>query len=158
MRRSTAEPVQALAVRLDVSPPRPMATRTKVVLAAEILLVYVRVRWLMRRRDVRTIVSTVRTPSRERPDGAGPEGLDDRHVALRLGSAVRRTLTVLPTDSRCLVQALVLSRLLSARTIPSTLVIGVRPEPSFDAHAWVEHDGLPVLSPQGFDALRLVEI
>jgi len=133
--------------------------RLKVVLAVEILVAYVRVRRLMRRRDVRSIVATVRVPRPRRPVEVETESLDDdRLVAARLGVAVRRTLSVLPTDSRCLVQALVLSRLLSARAISSTLVIGARPEPRFDAHAWVEHEGIPVLPPQGFDDLRLVEM
>lgn len=135
-----------------------MSARLKLVLAAEILAAYVRVRWLMRRRDVRSIVATVRVAPPRRPVEVETESLEDRLLAVRLGGAVRRTLSVLPTDSRCLVQALVLSRLLSARAIPSTLVIGVRPEPEFDAHAWVEHEGLPVLPHQGFDELRLVEM
>ena len=135
-----------------------MSARVKVVLAAEILIAYVRVRWLMRRRDVRDIVATIRGTPPRRPVEVETASLDDRLVAVRLGSAVRRTLSVLPTDSRCLVQSLVLSRLLSARAISSTLVIGVRPEPTFDAHAWVEHQGLPVLPPEGFDELRLVEM
>ncbi|MGB0094481.1 MAG: lasso peptide biosynthesis B2 protein [Solirubrobacteraceae bacterium] len=128
------------------------------MLAAEILIVYLRVRWLMRRQDIRSVVSTVRVSSPRRPVGVETSSLEDRLVAVRLGVAVRRTLSVLPTDSRCLVQSLVLSRLLSARAISSTLVVGARPEPRFDAHAWVEHEGLPVLPPQGFDELRLVEM
>jgi hypothetical protein len=135
-----------------------MAARLKVVLATEILIAYLRVRWLMRRRDIRSIVATVRVTRRRRAVEVASGSSDDRLVADRLGIAVRKTLRVLPTDSRCLVQALVLSRLLSARAISSTLVIGARPEPTFDAHAWVEHDGRPVLPPQGFDELRLVEM
>ena len=66
---------------------------------------------------------------------------DSDVTAARLGYAVARTLRTLPTDSRCLVQALVLYRLLSERGIHSTLVIGARSQPEFAAHAWVEHAG-----------------
>lgn len=125
------------------------------MLAGEILVVYLRVRWLMRSRDIRSIVSTLRIVSPRRSETGS---LENRAVAVRLGGAVRQTLRILPTDSRCLVQALVLSRLLSARAIPTTLVIGARPEPEFAAHAWVEYEGEPVLPHQGFDQLRLVEI
>ena len=128
------------------------------VLAAEILSVYLRVRWLMWRQDIRSIVSTIRVSPAAQPARFEPGSLEARLVAVRLGTAVRRTLSVLPTDSRCLVQSLVLSRLLSARAISSTLVIGARPEQRFAAHAWVEHEGEPVLPPHGFDELRLVEM
>ena len=69
-----------------------------------------------------------------------------------------RTLRVLPTNSRCLVQSLVLSRLLATRGIPSTLVIGARSDSTFMAHAWVEHGGYPLLPREGFDEYRLPEL
>lgn len=141
--------------RLRVTPHQLLSRGLKVMLAAEILVVYLRVRWLMRSRDIRSIVSTLRIVSPRRSETGS---LENRAVAVRLGGAVRQTLRILPTDSRCLVQALVLSRLLSARAIPTTLVIGARPEPEFAAHAWVEYEGEPVLPHQGFDQLRLVEI
>jgi hypothetical protein len=77
-------------------------------------------------------------------------------VALRLGRVVGRTLKLLPTDSRCLIQSLVLTRMLAKRSIASTLVIGVRKDPAFEAHAWVEHEGQPVLPPGRFT--RLMEL
>jgi Transglutaminase-like superfamily len=143
---------------LRVTPQRPVPRRLKAVLAAEILIVYVRVRWLLRRQDIRSIVTSGRVSSPRRASGLETGSQADRVVAVRLGGAVRRTLNVLPADSRCLMQSLVLSRLLSARAISSTVVIAARSEPRFDAHAWVEHGGLPVLPPRGFDELRLVEI
>ena len=76
--------------------------------------------------------------------------------AARLGRAVRRTLALLPTDSRCLIRSLVLTRLLARRSIPNTLVIGVRKTSEFEAHAWVEHAGQPIL-PAG-DYTRLTEL
>jgi hypothetical protein len=57
-----------------------------------------------------------------------------------------------------LVQSLVLSRLLTARAISSTLVIAAHAQPDFAAHAWLEHEGRPVLPPQGFNESKLVEI
>jgi anti-sigma factor RsiW len=112
----------------------------------------------MRRHDIRTIVAAIRVQSAARPAPAAPGSLEARMVAIRLGAAVRRTLGLLPADSRCLVQSLVLTRLLSARAISSTVVIGARAEPAFSAHAWVEHEGHPVLPPRGFDESRLVEM
>jgi hypothetical protein len=64
----------------------------------------------------------------------------------------------LPTDTRCLTRSLVLSRLLARRAIPSTLVIGVRSEPSFLAHAWVEHGGSAVLPTNRDVYQRLAEL
>ena len=77
--------------------------------------------------------------------------------------AVARTLRLLPTDSRCLMRSLVLSALLARRGIDSSLVIGVRTAEAFGAHAWVEHEGRPLL-PTGASASgaapfhRLVEV
>jgi len=143
---------------LRVTPRRPVPGRLKPVLAAEILIVYVQVRWLLRRQDVRSVVSSARASSPGRAPDVEFTSLEDRLVAVRLGGAVRRTLNVLPADSRCLMQSLVLSRLLSARAISTTVVIAARSEPEFEAHAWVEHERVPVLPPRGFDELRLVEI
>jgi hypothetical protein len=48
--------------------------------------------------------------------------------------------------------------MLVRRGIESSLVIGVRPEPSFEAHAWVECAGTPLL-PTGDEPYgRLVEL
>ena len=143
---------------MAIAPDGRLPRHAKALLAAEILSVYLRVRWLMSRQDIRSIVSRIRVRPADRPALTGSGSPESRLVAIRLGSAVRRTLNMLPTDSRCLVQALVLSRLLSVRAISSTLVIGARTQPQFVAHAWVEYDGQPVLSTQGFDELRLVEI
>jgi hypothetical protein len=77
---------------------------------------------------------------------------------VRLGHAVGRTLAPLPTDDRCLWRALVLSALLAKRGIDSSLVIGVRTQPSFLAHAWVERDGVPLIDPGGSAFGRLLEL
>jgi hypothetical protein len=133
-----------------------MPPALKATLVAEILASYVTARWMMARREIRDIVLTTRSRLDQAPPAPGAP--DTTVTAARLGYAVTRTLRKLPTDSRCLVQALVLSRMLSERGIPSTLIIGARSQPEFEAHAWVEHGGRPVLSPAGFDESRLVEL
>jgi transglutaminase superfamily protein len=85
----------------------------------------------------------------------GPEALEE---AARLGRIVVRTLAFLPGDTRCLRRSLVLTQLLARRGISGRLVIGARTAPDFLAHAWVEHDGIPVLSPEGDSFGRLVEL
>jgi hypothetical protein len=108
----------------------------KVLLAAEILRAYARVRRQLRRDDFRSVVLVLRSVECPAADG---------HDAARLGRAVRRTFRLLPTDSRCLMQSLVLTDLLARRGISSSLVIGVASKPDFRAHAWVEAGGRAVL-------------
>jgi hypothetical protein len=69
---------------------------------------------------------------------------------------VGRVLRVLPTDTRCLITALVLIRILARRSIDGRLVIGVRSADGVTAHAWVECAGRPVLDPG--DHERLLEV
>lgn len=128
------------------------------MLVGEILGVYAATRRRMPRGDIRHIAGASRALLQRTPPTQPPAGQDSWDVAAHLGRAVYRTLRVLPTDSRCLVQSLVLSRMLSARGIASTLVIGARSRLGFEAHAWVEHDGRPVLPPRGFQDSRLVEL
>jgi hypothetical protein len=71
---------------------------------------------------------------------------------------VGRLLWYMPGDTRCLVRSLVLTRLLARRGIQAKLVIGARTTPEFLAHAWVEHDGSPVLDPGDESFGRLVEL
>ena len=78
--------------------------------------------------------------------------------ARRLGRAVARTLSLLPTDNRCLARSLVLDTLLTRRSLRSVVVFAVRAEPDFAAHAWVEHDGVPVLPPASPEYQRLIEL
>jgi hypothetical protein len=135
-----------------VSPP------LKLMLATEILVAYVRVRRRMTRTDLRVLVSWIRSQPKARCAGLEAGSLESRLVAVRLANAVIRTLRIVPTDPRCLEQALVLSWLLSARTISHTLVIGAHSRPDFEAHAWVEHLGRPLLPAQAFGESRLLEI
>ena len=124
-----------------------MKPTARLALAGEILATYARVRWSLRRHDLRTVLLGLRSPTAAR--GA------DQPVATgrRLGRAVGRTLALLPTDSRCLMQSLVLTKLLARRGIDTRLVIAVRPGERFAAHAWVEHDDEALL-PAGAPAFE----
>ena len=88
---------------------------------------------------------------------AEPDGLRVLR-SLLLGRAVMRVLGLLPTDSRCLMRSLVLTGMLARRGVYAKVVIGVRADPSFAAHAWVEVDGRPVLPTDESTFQRLVEI
>ncbi len=132
----------------------PLSVGGKLRLSAEILLTYPRVRWWLWRHQFPDVVARLRQlgPAEVRPSD------DWAHVSgLRLGRATTRTLRLLPTDSRCLVRSLVLMRLLARRGLGSSLIIGVRTEPDFAAHAWVEHAGEPLLHPGDAGFKRLVE-
>jgi hypothetical protein len=120
-------------------------------LVAEILRAYVIVRWRMRGPDIRESVA------RLRGNGA-QERRSDFLLARRLGRAVARTLSFLPTDNRCLARSLVLDTLLARRGLRSVVVVAASAEPKFAAHAWVEHDGLPVLPPGSPSYKRLIEL
>lgn len=128
-----------------------MPAGTKALIACEILVAYARVRWLLWRGDLVSTLERLREPARLDTGNTSPS-------AKRLGSAVGRTLRLLPTDSRCLMRSLVLSSLLARRQLDSTLVIGVKPGPTFAAHAWVEQDGEPLLPPGADGFQRLVEL
>jgi hypothetical protein len=119
-------------------------------LIAEILSTYVRVRYLLRNADVPEVVRILRnTGLKPASVPSSPKYWEGR----RLANAVTRTLTPLPVDSRCLMRSLVLSRMLARRDIDSTLVIAVKSEPDFGAHAWVEHGQWPLLPPGDFERL-----
>jgi Transglutaminase-like superfamily len=134
-------------------PARRLNARERARLVGEILGCYVRVRVLLRSRQIEAALGSLRAPLTTRE--AGPGSVDE---ARRLGRLVARTLAPLPGDTRCLVRSLVLTRLLATRGISSTLVIGARTAPEFLAHAWVEHDGVAVLDSGGGEFPRLVEL
>jgi hypothetical protein len=116
----------------------------KVRLVLEILASYPHALRLVRSNDLRAMVAEARDVVAHRQP---VEGELEHTLAIRLGVAVTRTMRIVPTDSRCLVRSIVLSRVLARRAISSRLVIGVAPGGAFAAHAWVEHDGRPVLPP-----------
>jgi len=138
------------------SPHRLRRTR-RLRLALEILAAYALARRELRRAPISDVLASLRTPSRAAPPTA-PAGPHTLQEARRLGRAATRLLALLPGDTRCLVRSLVLTRLLAARGIPATLVIGARSQPEFLAHAWVEHGGEPVLAPGDDSFGRLVEL
>lgn len=127
--------------------------RGEVRLAFEILSAYTRARWLLRRHDLPTTIRILRAPLRRQPAGSSQD-----EAGVRLGHAVGRVLDVLPLDGRCLMRALVLSRLLAARGIESSLVIGVTAEPEFGAHAWVQRGEIALLPRNGSAFEQLVEL
>jgi Transglutaminase-like superfamily len=124
-------------------------------LAAEIVVSLLLARRALRRSTLVAAVTNLR--------GAGGRSASARECdnglleARRLSAAVMRTLTLMPGDTRCLMQSLVLTRLLARRRISATLVVGARIAPDFAAHAWVEHAGEPLL-PTGDAFGRLVEL
>jgi hypothetical protein len=130
---------------------RPLSATRKAALVGEILATYWHVRWSLWRNDLQSALDrlTADVPIREPDRGSFVNGM-------RLGRAVGRTLRLLPSDSRCLVRSLVLTSMLARRGIQSSLVIGVRSEPEFAAHAWVEHRGAPLLPDEEYG--RLVEL
>jgi hypothetical protein len=130
---------------------RPLPLGGKLALAYEILRTYVRVRRSGKGRDIRAVIDEI--------SAAAPVRDNDRASfvnGVRLGRAVGRTLRLLPSDTRCLNRSLVLTDMLSRRGIQASFVIGVRSDDGFEAHAWVEHRGIPLLPDEAFD--RLVEI
>jgi len=138
----------------------PLPTAAKLALGVEIVVTYARARRLLRRRGLPAAVAILRSSHTEVASKAAPTA---SLAAVRLGRAVTRALGPLPSGSRCLVRSLVLTSVLARRGIESSLVIGVRPAEEFGAHAWVEHDGRPLL-PMGVtregEAMfqRLVEV
>jgi hypothetical protein len=125
----------------------------RAALAVEILVTYVGVRWRLRRRDLPAVLAALRSPSRRLARWM-PMAEDER----RLSHATTRVLRVLPGDARCLTRSLVVLAMLARRGVATTLVIAVRPEPTFAAHAWIEHAGRPLLPTEGFGHARLVEL
>jgi hypothetical protein len=128
-----------------------MPLRLRVRVAAEIVFSYGLVRWRLVRGDVREVVAALRGDARDLYDAE-----DARRLGLRLGQPVRRTLDPLPWDSRCLMRSLVLLRMLARRGVVCRLVIGVRPGEKLGAHAWIEHDGTPLLPTLGYEPLTVI--
>ena len=135
---------------------RPRSPMERVLLAREIVAAFLQARRELRRAPIESVVAALRSEEASQPMlTAGPHSLQE---ARRLGWTVARTLKLMPGDTRCLARSLVLTRLLAKRGIPAKLVIGAQVDPEFFAHAWVECDGEPVLSPGDGSFGRLVEL
>ena len=97
-----------------------------------------RVRRLVHRNDLPAALERCRAAVQQ------PAPVPSREEVVRISRAVRRTIGLLPGDSRGLVASLVLIAVLARRGVGASLVVG-RPRNGFGAHAWVEVDGLPAL-------------
>jgi len=131
----------------------PPATRLR--LAVEIVIAYARVRSTMRTSEPAEAVTKLRAYARRHPI----EGDQDRELLAgwRLGRAVTRTLRLLPTDSRCLMQSLTLLTMMERRSLSPSLVIAVKQQP-FAAHAWIELHGQALLPDGGPEYERITEL
>ena len=127
----------------------------RIRMVSEIGTTYWRARWWLLRLNYSAAVGAARAVAVTRSAPATPE--QQTVMGIRLGRAVQRTLRLVPFDSRCLVKALVLTRMLSRRGIDSSFVIGVRARSDFAAHAWLERDGAALL-PTAPDFHRLSEL
>lgn len=116
----------------------------KAALSVEVVYAYARVRLLMRRADLPRTLLAVRR-SRVTNDAISSD--EAVELGQRLARVTVRTLTPIPSDTRCLMRALTLTALLSRRGLVTTLVMSVRRGADFEAHAWVEYDGIPLLPP-----------
>lgn len=123
----------------------------KALVVLEILAEYPRAWWGLRRKGLRATLAAVARP-------AESDDPRQRVVGVRMGRAVDRTLAALPSDSRCLIRAVVLARVLARRGVGSRVVLGVKAAPDFTAHAWVEHRGLPLLPAGDYARGRLTEL
>ena len=135
-------------------PPSPLGPVARMLLVAEVVAAYAQARHKLRRYPIEPVVAALRSDAPP-PIERGPQAFAD---ARRLGWIVGRTLKLVPGDTRCLARSLVLTRLLARRGISAKLVIGARADPEFLAHAWVECEGKPVLSPGDGSFARLVEL
>jgi hypothetical protein len=83
-------------------------------------------------------------PAAPAPAGRLSDG--QRLTGQRWGAAVDRALRLLPGDGACLIRATALRSLLVQRGLPAAAVrIGVRRGAAgFEAHAWVECDGIAI--------------
>lgn len=117
-----------------------MPLTTKVKLALRIWVTFLRVHYHLARHALPEVVRRFSVP------GDQPAELS----VATLSRAVDRSLRVGRRRPRCLINALVLYRLLRADGHPVELVIGLPPDPAdHDAHAWVELHGADVGPPPG---------
>jgi len=130
---------------------RPLGLGDKALVMLEILAEYASVWWGLRRKGLRATLAAVARPTQS-------DDPHERAIGVRMGRAVDRTLAALPSDSRCLIRAVVLARVLARRGVGSRVVLGVKAAPDFTAHAWVEHCGFPLLPARDYARGRLIEL
>ena len=136
-------------MRVQARGNKPWGRLEKLLLVAEILATYVRVRVLLWRHDLPRVIAGLRGLGR----GAQPHA-DSEWEWFRYGNATVRVLEALPADARCLMRSLTLMTVLARRGIASTVVIGVRTSDGFGAHAWIERDTRALLWPgEGYERL-----
>lgn len=87
-------------------------------------------RWLLAHREVRKLI--------EPADRGIPQASVDRSIIDRVGYAIPRLGPRVPWRADCLVQALAARRWLAREGVASDLVIGVRNDGGFAAHAWLK--------------------
>ena len=122
-------------------PEPPLSFSAKAGLALRVWLLYPRVLVGLRRAQLPTYVASLGRPQRQR---------GERLSADRLSRAVDRSLRIGTRRPRCLVNALVLYRLLREQGDEAELIIGLPETPADkDAHAWVEIEGVDVGPPPG---------
>lgn len=114
--------------------------------------------WRTVQSDLAGALAEIRRAAGRRPRARPVDAETAQREGREIGYAVERVMRFLPGESRCLMRSLVVTAMLSRRGIPSSLVIAVRPGPSFIAHAWVEHGGQPLLPPLRHVVDRLVEL
>lgn len=130
------------AAPVSLPPAGRMRMATRLRLAAELLSVYATLRPVVATDDLPAMARAARAPD---PRRIATPASEHHTTAVRLGAIVGRLFAVLPLDSRCLIRSLVLLSLLDRRSIDASLMIGVKTDGDFGAHAWVEHAGRPVL-------------
>jgi len=118
-----------------------LSLRAKAGLALRIWALYPRVLVGLRREPLPSYVASLGRAQRGRRSRLSPE---------RLSRAVDRSLRVRDHRPRCLVNALVLYRLLREQGDDAELVVGLPARPTDkDAHAWVELGGVDIGPPPG---------
>jgi hypothetical protein len=135
---------------------RRYSLREKASLTLEIVATYARVTRRLRNTQLIPLVEDLRRRSPGRSAYGDP--LAEKAAAIRIGRAIGRIVRFLPGDSRCLVRSLVLTEILARRGVASTLIVGVAPAPKFQAHAWVEIDGVALLPSLEHIHERIVEL
>lgn len=131
--------------------PGRVGLRLRARLIVEVLRTYALARRLLREGNISEVTQTLRA--------AGDNSLDRESaliVGRRLQRPVVRTLSALPTDSRCLMRSLVLLGMMARRGAQCELSIGAQTDKGFAAHAWVEYDGVHLLPSLGYGCLTTI--